>query len=70
MVCALAIAAIASACGTSKPSNTFAAGDGGSSSGGDDAAGDSGFANFGDSGVQHDGGGGPPPPKGWPAECA
>jgi hypothetical protein len=69
VVCALAIAAIASACGTSKPSNTFAAGDGGSSSGGDDAAGDSGFANFGDSGVQHDGGGGPPPPKGCDSSC-
>ena len=67
-VCALAIAAIASACGTSKPSNTFAASDGGSSSGGDDATGDSGFANFGDSGVQHDGGG-TTPPKGCDSSC-
>ena len=70
MVFALAIAAIASACGTSKPSNTFAAEDGGgSSSGGDDMTGDGSVMSFGDSGVVHDGGNGMQPPKGCDSSC-
>jgi len=72
MVCAVAVAAIVSACGTSKPGNTFAASDGGGSSssgGGDDSTGDGGFGNFSDSGIQHDSGGGTQPPKGCDSSC-
>ena len=71
MVCAVAMAAIASACGTSNGNKSFPAGDGGSSSGGgggDDAAGDV-FGTFGDSGIQGHEGGGTPPPKGCDSSC-
>ena len=69
MVFAVAIAAIASACGTSKPGSTFPAPDGGGSSGGDDTTGDGSVINFGDSGMQHDSGGGTQPPKGCDSSC-
>ncbi len=76
MVCAVALAAIVSACGASKNGSSFAGPDGGTSasSGGDDSTGDGGFGSFGDAGLFHDGAsgsssGGMQPPKGCDSSC-
>ena len=67
-VCALAVAAIASACGSGASNKSFAAPDGGGG-GGDDVTGDGGFGAFGDSGPQGHDGGGTTPPKGCDSSC-
>jgi hypothetical protein len=68
-VCALAVAAIASACGSNGHGPSFAAPDGGSgSSGGDDSDGSGGsFGSSGGSG--HEGGTTPQAPKGCDSSC-
>jgi hypothetical protein len=72
IVCALAAAAIASACGSSGSNKSFPNPDGGGSSsgGGDDSTGDGSVVTFGDATTPgHDGGGGTAPPKGCDSSC-
>jgi WD40-like Beta Propeller Repeat len=67
-VCALAVAAIASACGSGASNKSFPAADGGGG-GGDDVGSDGGFGSFGDTGVQGHDGGGTTAPKGCDSSC-